>query len=312
MQDGRSYEIIDRLIAMISDAPSSKLNPGKASVNREEALLLLKELKTVNASELKMYRELSDKRGRIIADARAEAEEIVQEAKNDATRIRVSKLNTGNLKEDVNTLQEDEKYALRQANDIYASALTITDEMLSEVNDVIESAYENVLNQYKAIAEVLEEKTKLVANNKTELMKSLKAMSTEERYAHILELSTLLSSELYNERKRELAQEEKMRNLAKMREEIESGIDRENKLNFEKEERVRQAHKKAVKAAAAKTTEKLEGKIPDVAENFKNYRRGKRKVDSDMKEITKSEDIKSSVEVKKSGEVVEEKENKDE
>ena len=48
--------------------------------------------------------------------------------------------------------------------------------------------------------ETLEEKTRIVAENKAELMGNLKELSKEERYAQILELGQLLSNELYDEK----------------------------------------------------------------------------------------------------------------
>ena len=50
------------------------------------------------------------------------------------------------------------------------------------------------------MVETLEEKTRIVAENKAELMGNLKELSKEERYARILELGQLLSNELYDEK----------------------------------------------------------------------------------------------------------------
>ena len=94
----------------------------------------------------------------------------------------------------INALNEDEKEALRTAGDIYAASLIYTDEMLTEVNDVVAQAYELIKIQ------TLEEKAKIIADNKAELMMSLKELSNEERYAQIMDLGSLLSYELYNER----------------------------------------------------------------------------------------------------------------
>ena len=74
--------------------------------------------------------------------------------------------------------------------------------MLTEVNDVIAQAYDLIHNQYGKMIESLEEKARLIQENKAELMENLKEMSKEERYGQILELSQLLSSELYHEREK--------------------------------------------------------------------------------------------------------------
>ncbi len=97
-------------------------------------------------------------------------------------------------------MDESDKMVLHTANDIYAASLIYTDVMLTEVNDVVAQAYEMINNQYGRMVEVLEEKAKLIADNKAELMASLKELSEDDRYAQILELGQLLSFELYNER----------------------------------------------------------------------------------------------------------------
>lgn len=201
MEKGRSREIIDRLIDMIENGRSVPFSAGKVSVNRNDAVMLLKELTNIVDGELKMYREFNDKRGRIISEAKKEAADIVYEAEQTASRIRVTKrISTGGSAYRAGALPEEEEEAVRTATDIYAASLIYTDEMLTEVNDMVAQAYDLINNQYGKMIALLEEKSGIVAKNKAELMNSLKELSKEERYAQILELGQLLSYELYNER----------------------------------------------------------------------------------------------------------------
>ena len=203
MESGRSEVIINKLIDMIENGQGVPLAAGKVMVNKDETALMLRELKSIVEGELKVYREVNDRKGKIINDAKKEAEEIVYEAEKSASRIRVTKhvssVGTGFRASDLNS---DEKAALRTASDIYAASLIYTDEMLTEVNDVIAQAYDIINNQYGRMVETLEEKAKLVSDNKAELMASLKELSKEERYTQILDLSQLLSLELYREREK--------------------------------------------------------------------------------------------------------------
>ena len=214
MESGRSEVIINKLIDMIENGQGVPLAAGKVMVNKDETTLMLRELKSIVEGELKVYREVNDRKGKIINDAKKEAEEIVYEAEKSASRIRVTKhvssVGTGFRASDLNS---DEKAALRTASDIYAASLIYTDEMLTEVNDVIAQAYDIINNQYGRMVEALEEKAKLVSDNKAELMASLKELSKEERYTQILDLSQLLSLELYREREkaRELEKTEAIR-----------------------------------------------------------------------------------------------------
>lgn len=203
MENGRSEVIINRLIDMIENGQSVPLATGKVMVNKDETILMLKELESIVEGELKIYREVNDRKGKIINDAKKEAEEIVYEAEKSASRIRVTKhvssVGSGFRADD---LDKDEKAALRTASDIYAASLIYTDEMLTEVTDVIAQAYDIINNQYGKMVATLEEKAKLVSDNKAELMASIKELSKEERYTQILDLSQLLSHELYMEREK--------------------------------------------------------------------------------------------------------------
>ncbi len=201
MEDGRIKDIIVKLIDSVENGQNAPLSPGKVLVPKEETALMLHELASLLDSELKVYREVTDKKGKILTEAKQEAAEIVSEAQRSASRIRVSKKVlpiTGKVVND--DLMAEDKDALRTAGDIYAASLIYTDEMLTEVNDAVNRAVDLVENEYKLVTKMLEEKSKLIEQNKAELMSSLKELSKEERYAQILELSQLLSNELYRER----------------------------------------------------------------------------------------------------------------
>ncbi len=203
MENGRSEVIINKLIDMIENGQSVPLAAGKVMVNKDETILMLKELESIVEGELKVYRDVNDRKGKIINDAKKEAEEIVYEAEKSASRIRVTKhvssVGSGFRADD---LDGEEKAALRTASDIYAASLIYTDEMLTEVTDVIAQAYDIINNQYGKMVATLEEKAKLISDNKAELMASIKELSKEERYTQILDLSQLLSHELYMEREK--------------------------------------------------------------------------------------------------------------
>lgn len=203
MINGRTSQIIHRLINSIENGQSVPLSTGKVMVNKDEMLLMLRELESVMEGELKVYRDVNDRKGKIITDAKKEAEDIIYEAEQTASRIRVTKrVSTigGGFRAD--KLDNEDKMALRTATDIYAASLIYTDEMLTEVNDLLSQAYDYVNKQYGRMLSDLDQKANIIANNKAELMSNLKELSREDRYEQILELAQLLSNELYSERQR--------------------------------------------------------------------------------------------------------------
>lgn len=209
MEEGRSKVIIDRLISMVENGQNVTFSSGKVAVNKDETILLLKELDSLVTNELRVYREVNDRKGRIINEAKKEAEDIIYEAEQTASRIRVTKRISnigGGFREE--GLDEEEKMALRTAHDIYAASVIYTDEMLTEVTDVVAEAYDIINNQYGRMVNVLEEKARMIADNKAELMAGLRELSKEDRYSQIMELSQLLANELYNEKHRRSELEE--------------------------------------------------------------------------------------------------------
>lgn len=239
MEKGRSEQIIERLIDMVENGQPMPLSTGKVVVNKDETILMLKELENIVNGELKMYREFNDRKGKIINDAKKEAEDIIYDAEQTASRIRVTKgmssIGSGLRME---RMDESDKMVLHTANDIYAASLIYTDEMLTEVNDVVAQAYDMINNQYGRMVQVLEEKAKLIADNKAELMASLKELSEDDRYAQILELGQLLSFELYNERL-------KARNLETVNKPVRPISDAKNEDNEEKKPELDSAFEEA-------------------------------------------------------------------
>lgn len=255
MINGRTSQIINRLINNIENGQSVPLSTGKVMVNKDEMLLMLRELESVVEGELKVYRDVNDRKGKIITDAKKEAEDIIHEAEQTASRIRVTKrVSTigGGFRAD--KLDNEDKMALRTATDIYAASLIYTDEMLTEVNDLLSQAYDYVNRQYGRMLSDLEQKANIIANNKAELMTNLKELSREDRYEQILELAQLLSNELYSER-------QKMKEM-----EYEDRRNEEKTLSAQEDTVKEDAHKKsAVKEDAYKENAIRESTVKESA-----------------------------------------------
>ncbi len=208
MEKGRAEIILDRLRNCIQDAQNVPLSSGKAMINRDEVLFLIDSLEDILADELRVYREVTDKRAKILTDARKEAEEIVQEAEKNASRIRVTKRREDEVPGfKQSDLSKPEKMALRTASDIYAASLIYTDEMLTEVDHLISNAYDTIEQEYQRVQQILKKKITGISENKAELMSNLNELSKNDRYSQILEISQLLANELYHEREKARSRE---------------------------------------------------------------------------------------------------------
>ena len=206
MEKDRSVAIIDEIRNRVVEGQNFPLQPSKVVLAREELIDLLDSLEGTVREELKAYREVTDRRAKILNDAKKEAEKILYEAEKSASRIRVTKRREG---EPMNfspaEMNAEEKKALRTAGDIYAASLIYTDEMLTEVDHLLADAYDKLDQEYKLMQGMLQAKKEAISENKAELLRSLNSLTKEDRYAQIMELSQLLSVELYREKEKQRA-----------------------------------------------------------------------------------------------------------
>ncbi len=199
-EKSRTKEIIDRLQGVINSASAVPLAPGKISVYKDEIQSLLTELADQIDSELKTYHEVNDRRGKIISEAKKEAEKIIYQAEHTASRMRVRRHTTDVEPLDYDTLDEEERDALTNADEIYGASLIYTDEMLTGITEMISEAYNNIRSDYEIILQAMEEKLDTINNNRAELMEGLQEMGTADRSQQILEIGQLLSNELHMSR----------------------------------------------------------------------------------------------------------------
>ena len=221
-QKGRAEILLQGLKNRVQDAPSATFNSDKAVIDRQEMLKLIDSITEVVENELKIYRETNDKKAKIISKAKEDAEEILYQAERSASRIRVTKRRPDEPHSfRASDLSKEEKQTLRTASDIYAASLIYTDEMLTEVDHLVEESYEKIEQEYSRMRSTLRQKIEDIAENKSELMSSLNSLKANDRYSQILELSELLSYELYKEREKALARERE--NRTQMRLDLVSG-----------------------------------------------------------------------------------------
>ena len=79
-EDGKAEKLIEELIRDVSEAQNVPLSQGKVIINKDEFIEKLENIEQMLRTELGVYREISDKRARIITDAENEAENIIYEA----------------------------------------------------------------------------------------------------------------------------------------------------------------------------------------------------------------------------------------
>ena len=229
MEKGKAKQLLDKMQVLIEDGQNVPFAAGKVLVNKEEMLEMIEDLKKTIDIELKAYHEITDKRGKIIKDANKEAEDIIVEAEESASRIRMSKPNPLYVQRQVKDLNKKDKMALRTANEIYAASIIYTNEMLMEINESVRQAYNMISEETDRVLDSLRQKSDVIEQNKRELMDGLLDMKKQERYADILEISQLLANELYYEKNRFEEEEQKKKKQAEENEMVQWEFDFEDK-----------------------------------------------------------------------------------
>ena len=203
MEKGKAKQLLDKMQVLIEDGQNVPFAAGKVLVNKEEMLEMI--------------------------EANKEAEDIIVDAEEAASRIRMSKPNPLYVQRQVKDLNKKDKMALRTANEIYAASIIYTNEMLMEINESVRQAYNMISEETDRVLDSLRQKSDVIEQNKRELMDGLLDMKKQERYADILEISQLLANELYYEKNRFEEEEQKTKKQAEENEMVQWEFDFEDK-----------------------------------------------------------------------------------
>ncbi len=144
-------DLMDQLEDLIENSSSMPLF-GKAMINREEVMGILKDIRVTIPDEVKQAKWIKDERTKILNDAQQEADRIVRSAHSEANGImaqaqeRVEKLV---LKDEIMRLarvkgQELVDIAKEQAAEIRKGAYHYADEVMTKVEQSLEKHHDSV------------------------------------------------------------------------------------------------------------------------------------------------------------------------
>jgi cell division septum initiation protein DivIVA len=144
MEEKDVQRLLDMLYGMIDEAKGTTFGQGKCTINRDEALDLLDEIRAQLPLELKKARELVQARDEYVASAKKEVEKMLRQAELDAKTI-VSESETlqqarQKSGEIIRRAEDRSKELYRVTNTYTEDALRRTEEALSlALNEVKES-----------------------------------------------------------------------------------------------------------------------------------------------------------------------------
>jgi cell division septum initiation protein DivIVA len=177
MSSSRIEQIIEEIEEYVENCRYQPLSTTKIIVNKEEIEELLRELRLKTPDEIKRYQKIIGNKDAILADAEAKAGNIITEAKQQAKALtdqtEIMQEAYAQAKETVmeanRQAQEILDNAQEDANNIRTSAISYTDQLLSNISGILGNALADVGEGYKQLNGALQEYHNLVNQNRSQL-----------------------------------------------------------------------------------------------------------------------------------------------
>lgn len=180
-------QLIDEIEEYIASCKYKTLSNTHIIVNKDEIDELLRELKMKTPDEIKRYQKIISNKEAILNDAREKAEALINEATVHTTEL----INEQEImRQAYEQAQEIVELASRQAqeildnatmeaNQVKAYAIQYTDDMLSNVENIIAHSMDINAAKYESLLNSLKDCYNIVTANRAELY-PVEAMAEEE------------------------------------------------------------------------------------------------------------------------------------
>jgi vacuolar-type H+-ATPase subunit H len=181
MGASRIEQLIEDIYEFVESCRMQPLSSTKVIVPKDELYDLLDELRLRTPDEIKRYQKIISNRDAIIADAEEKAENILRQTREKAKEL----LNEHEImqqayyqanemimqaSEEADRLRRE---AQEEAEQIRTGALVYSNDVLTEVERVLASAYEGAVSKYDGFIGTLKNNLDIINNNKRELNEQL-------------------------------------------------------------------------------------------------------------------------------------------
>lgn len=189
-------QIIGELEDYISSCKPLPLSNTKISVNKDELDEYIRELRLKTPDEIKKYQKLISNKDAILADARAQAEQMIHEAQMHTAELINEHEIMQRAIEQANEVIDDASakaqaivdQAMAEANEIRRSSILYTDNMLANLQMLMEHSIENTRSKYDTLINAMSKDLEIVAANRKELNPAPEEESQEELAASVKEV----------------------------------------------------------------------------------------------------------------------------
>ena len=205
----RIEQIIEEIEEYVESCKYQPLSTTKIVVNKEELEELLRELRMKTPDEIKRYQKIISNKDAILADAQAKADAVIAETKTQVQDMvkesEVMQQAYAQANEIVNSANQQAQAiidsATADANNLRLSAISYTDEMMANLEQLIHGTMENanaryneLAQTYNAFAQSLQSAADVVSENRSELAPQLNnpiPKQTEEEPEEHLDMDDL-------------------------------------------------------------------------------------------------------------------------
>ncbi|MEE8885528.1 MAG: ATPase [Eubacteriales bacterium] len=177
MSSSRIEEIIEEIEEYVENCRYQPLSTTKIIVNKEELEELLRELRLKTPDEIKRYQKIIGNKDAILADAQSKANNIIEDAHKQAKALveqtEIMKAAYAQANDTVNEANKQAQEILDSAeNDaanIRSSAISYTDQILSNISTIMGNTIADVGAKYNDFASSIQSYYDLVNENRSEL-----------------------------------------------------------------------------------------------------------------------------------------------
>ena len=170
-------QIIEEIEDYIDGCKPSPISRNKILVNREQLEELLSELRTKTPEEVKRYQKIISNKEAILADAQAKADQIIAQAQVQTNELvsehQIMQQAYAQANDIVTAATEQAQEILdnatNDANDIRIGAMQYTDDIMSNVENIIGHTLDSYTTKYDGLVNSLRECYDIVKTNRAEL-----------------------------------------------------------------------------------------------------------------------------------------------
>lgn len=174
----RIEQLIDEIEEYIDSCKYQTFSNSKILVNKDEIEELIRELRVKTPDEIKRYQRIIQNKEEILNDAKARAEQLIKDTTIQRTELisehQIMQQAYAQADEVVTAAtrqaQEILDRAVMEANEMRMSAMQYTDDLLSNVENIIVSSIQTASADYENLIGHMKQYQEIVSTNRRELV----------------------------------------------------------------------------------------------------------------------------------------------